>query len=349
MRKAPAVTDLKLIFLYMTICLTLVIRIYAESTGYISLDSRYYLEVSQNILEGKGPYITWNVPADEDKNQENQVLYIAWPLGYPLLISMVSKITGLGVFWSSKVVNMLSLGLIFLLLRIYYPRAAFACALYFCSFAMLENFSYTWSEGPFLLFVLIFCIALERYLAQSSRSALLMVVASAICMFLMRYVGLISAFFTGLVNLYFLLYKKDWKKGFSLMAASLVSAAAAFTYFLMNYLLAGSPWGGQRETTEADTDILLFLDFLKGIFNSLFIFRNYYFQLPVDWLFIILGLIQFAVLGLAFYKVIYKKINLSFTSRDRTSLLLLGFGLLYIIFLIILKSLTHFDNFNYRI
>jgi hypothetical protein len=100
---------------------------------------------------------------------------------------------------------------------------------------------------------------------------------------------------------------------------------------------------------ELDKSTQIIIQLLKGLFNIFFIFRNYYFQQPIDWLFIILGLIQFAVLGLAFYKVIYKKSKLTITPQDRFSLLLLGIGFFYLLVLNIMKIFTTIDPFNYRL
>jgi hypothetical protein len=342
-------SDFKLLVLYLLICGVILLRIKGEQTGYLSPDSRYYLEVSQNILDGKGPYITNVSYSPEGKPVSVQALYTTWPLGYPLLICLLSLLSGLNVFWASKLVNMLSMGAIILLLRSNYPKASFACTLLFCSFAMLENFSFTWSEGPFLLTVLLLCLALDRYFSKGAYKILFVIMASSVAMFFLRYVGFVSAMFTGGIAVYFLLSRKDHQRAFSLMVVSLLTIGFCFAYFYVNYLNTRSASGDSRllQDWESSTQVVKML--LVGLFNTLFIFRNYYFQWPIDLYFIILGCFQLAILGWAYYKVIYKKISINFTVHDRFSLLLLLYGLIYLVVIVFLRVITYFDAFNYRI
>jgi hypothetical protein len=349
MLKINSFLDIKLIVLYLMICLALVIRVSVESTGYISPDSTFYLEVSQNILDGKGPYMENIYELLNNTPIKKQVPYTAWPLGYPVLITIVASLSGLNVFWASKVVNLLSLGLIMLLLRLYAPRASFLASLSLCSFAMLENFSYTWSEGTFLMTMLFFCVALDRHLACHTRNTAFVVVVSTVAMFLVRYVGFIGFVFTGLLGLYYAFLRKNVQQARSLFLISLLSAFICSTYFLINYLNTGSPWGGTRIKLDVETGTQIEMQFCKALFNVFFVFRHYYFQFPMDWLFIVLGAIQFIVLGWAFKKFMYKKIMFRFSPKDFLSKLLFAFGFLYLAILLLLKMVSPFNAFDYRL
>ncbi len=144
--------DLKLFSLFTVIAAIIILRVSVERTGYTSPDSLYYLEVAQNILLGKGFYFSGVNAAPESSGK--QTYFAIWPLGYPVLIAGVAFITALPVFWASKVVNLISLGLCFYLFRIMNKERAYLLALPLTSFTFFEVFSFTWSEAPFLLGIL---------------------------------------------------------------------------------------------------------------------------------------------------------------------------------------------------
>lgn len=120
--------------LYLGICLTLVLRIYAEETNYLSPDSHFYLRVANNLIDGKGLVGPKEYPFDE-KAEESY--FAIWPPGYPFLIAVTSYITKTSVFIASKIVNLVFLAFSFLLLYKWFGEKAWLPSLYYCSFGML--------------------------------------------------------------------------------------------------------------------------------------------------------------------------------------------------------------------
>ena len=143
-------TKLQLLILYISICLVLLLRISVESTGYMSPDSDFYIQTANNSLQGKGFITPITYPFDETTPESFTAI---WPIGYPALIAVFSYITGTDTVLSSKAVNIIFLGFIFILLYRWYGENSFLPACYFCSIGLLEIYSYTWSEGAFLFFL----------------------------------------------------------------------------------------------------------------------------------------------------------------------------------------------------
>lgn len=123
-----------------------------ETTGYLSPDSEYYLELAQNLLEGRGFYRSADYPIPETKTPENQIFFSAWPVGYPVVIFLATKILGTSAWLASKIINLICLGFLLLLLRRINRNEAVFLALVLYSFTFLEVYSYTWSEAPFSCF-----------------------------------------------------------------------------------------------------------------------------------------------------------------------------------------------------
>src|SRR5688572_28640200 len=145
--------------LYTGIVLAIWLRVSVEATQYCTPDSNFYLKVAENLLSGKGLVRPNNYPFSKSTGD---VYFAVWPAGYPITIAALSFLTNLPALISSKIVNLLFLGFTFILLYKKLGKYAWFPALYFCSFGVLEVYSYTWSEGAFLFFI----IALAFILVQ---------------------------------------------------------------------------------------------------------------------------------------------------------------------------------------
>ena len=151
--------------LYFGIVLAIWLRVSVEATQYCTPDSNFYLKVAENLLSGKGLVRPNNYPFSKSTGD---VYFAVWPAGYPVSIAALSFITNLPVLVSSKIVNLLFLGFTFLLLYKKMGRYAWFTALYFCSFGLLEVYSYTWSEGAFLFFILALAFILNKDLGKDT-------------------------------------------------------------------------------------------------------------------------------------------------------------------------------------
>ena len=332
-----------LILLFLGICLVLILRILVESTNYTSLDSQYYLKVADNILEGKGLLVPETYPFDK---KAREVYFAMWPAGYPAMIALVSSLAGISTLVASKIVNIIFLGLIFFLLWEWGREYAWFPALYFCSFGMLEVYSYTWTEGPFLFFVLYLCHLIHKAIhGKFSQYFFCKLAICLLSLFLLRYAGLIYFFFTGAVLLYFLL-KKDRSVSRHFFLGLLLASFVVVGYFFWNHQETGYFTGGNRFTSDiAFVDFLLLL--IQGFLNEIFIIRNYYFSGYTDYLFLVLLFLQLVLFTYLFSQRRY--LFKPFPDWGSISALVLCAGLFYLPFIILLSYVFYFDPFNYRI
>ena len=99
--------DWYLLIIFIMMAVAIVVKSYFHPDGYLSPDSTNYLKLAQNLLEGNGYYVSAYGSTGQDRE-----FFAAWPVGYPTLIFVVAKLTGLSVFWASKFLNILLIGII---------------------------------------------------------------------------------------------------------------------------------------------------------------------------------------------------------------------------------------------
>ena len=85
--------DYLLITVFIIVSCFIILKSYYTSHGYLTSDSINYLALAQNFKVGNGLI-------DSEGN-----FFSKWPLGYPFLIYVLANISGLSVFWASKVLN----------------------------------------------------------------------------------------------------------------------------------------------------------------------------------------------------------------------------------------------------
>lgn len=336
-------TKLQLFVLYICICLVLFLRISVESTGYMSPDSDFYTQTATNSLQGKGFVTPTTYPFDETSLESYTAI---WPIGYPSLIAIVSYAVGIDTFISSKLVNIIFLGFIFVLLYYWYGDYSLLPACYFCSFNQLEIYSYTWSEGTFLFFLLWLLYLLEQVLSKEStykHTVLLIVCLTA--MTLLRYAGLIYFFYFSLFVL-ILLLKRKFVVARQLIVVISISSLLVISYLSINYVLSGGFFGNSpRIFPERESWPIFIKLFLDGFFNEIFIVRNFYWVW--DSLFVLTLVVQFIVGYFVFRKT---HLRLDLLQRvNHNHLVMISSGLFYLVFIIIIRKLSPFDAFDYRI
>ena len=331
------------IFLFVGISLTLLLRIKVESTTYTSPDSHIYLRVADNLREGKGLIFPGAYPFDETTKE---VYFAMWPAGYPVIIALVSHFTNTSGLVASKLINIFFLGLIFYLLWVWKKDYAWFPALYFCSFGMLEVFSYTWTEGPFLFFILLLCNLISNALKREFNHFLFLKLGICLTiLFLLRYAGLVYFFFAALVLVYFLV-EREKVLTMHFFLALLLSGIVVLTYFFVNFQETAYYTGGNRFTNDITLSEFILL-FLQGLLNEFFIIRNYYFTGYTDYLFLFFLLVELALLFFLFFKRHqFKKI---FADWRNPSAVVFSTGIFYLPMIVLLSYLLYFDKFNYRI
>ncbi|MEM8893141.1 MAG: hypothetical protein AAGC88_01105 [Bacteroidota bacterium] len=330
--------------IYALIVATIILRVNVESTQYITPDSEYYLRVADNLLAGRGfvmPYMTY--PFDENTPQKELII---WPIGYPALISLLSFCTGLDTLWASKAINLLALAGIFWLLAMMFKTNAWFVSLIFLSYGKMEVFSYTWSEGSFLMLELLLCLIVIKSLSSEKVKLLWLQITLVLTgLFLLRYAGLIFFFFSAFVMIY--LHQRN-KKGHSIhyFIALLLSSVFVLAYFYRNYTISGFYTGGDRVYPYIESIGYFFWLFLRGLFNELMLARNYFFKGNFDPLFVGLLLIQLLVV----FQLFRHRHLIKDGVKQHTNLMVLAVcGLTYLVGIIIIRKIQPFDPFDFRI
>ena len=120
--------DAYLIMIFIMMAAAIVIGSYFHPNGYISPDSSHYLKLSQNLIEGKGYYVSTYGITGQDRT-----FFAIWPAAYPTLIYFAAKLTGLSVFWASKLLNIVLVGLILGMFRASFRHDAYIYGMIFSS------------------------------------------------------------------------------------------------------------------------------------------------------------------------------------------------------------------------
>ncbi len=354
-----------IILLYCCIALVLYLRIQVEATHYISLDSHFYLEVANNLQAGKGIVAGQGYPFEESASKN---YFSLWPAGYPILISGLSVATGLSPLIASKVVNLIFLALIFILLYHWFGAMAWFPALAFCSFGMLEVYSYTWSEGPFLFFVLLLCYLLYKHQVNAASWFYLALAFCLIALFLLRYAGLIYYFFVAGYALY-VLWQQRYPLFYQCITSLALASVVALSYLAYNYSQTGFFTGGTRYFPERESWAFFITNLAQGIFNEFSIVRNYFFSGYTDYYFLFFLMLQMSLVALLYRRRRYASKTAevsdnvvgssavlenniphrSLIDKNSPQFLLISAGVFYLLMIIILRRLSPFATFDYRI
>ncbi|RZS98271.1 hypothetical protein BC751_3912 [Cecembia calidifontis] len=319
--------------LFFMITASIFLRACAGATNYQSPDSFFYLQAAENLLTGKGMVAPYTYPFDAT----SPVQYFAiWPIGYPLLIAALGLLIP-DLLWASKVVNLLFLaGMVILLYKRFGKFGPWA-ALAFVSYGMMEVYSHTWSEGPFLFFVLAFVVLLEKNNTSKYWKILTLVL---IGLFTLRYAGIIFwafLFFHFLYTYFYLGTKKQKHYAYTLALSALyLLAYLGFNYWQTGHL-TGAPriYPGQESTNT-------FLYYLgRGVLNIFAFARNFWSFGAKDILALVLFLFQLLVVFFLIKK----------TGRPSGLFQTLPFqvAIFYLLGIIFLRIISPFDAFDFRI
>ena len=134
--------------------------------------------------------------------------FSAFPIGYPLLIALISFITGRNLYLSSKILAVLISGVILLLLYIRFRKSAWIYSVCLLNIGFLAIYKYTWSEIPFILGLIIFCLILDYIIENPVIKVQWFVFwgLSSAYLFLCRYFGTFSFIIIGIVFAYYVTY-----------------------------------------------------------------------------------------------------------------------------------------------
>ena len=334
--------DVFLCVLFVTLCLSIWVNGYLEGIN-ISADSAGYLREAVNMAAGNGFHY------DGMAGYEN-TWFANWPILYPAMIALVMKITGLEVYVASKVLSMILVGALIIILRVTYKKDAWFYALFMTNLGLMYLYWYSWSELPFIIFMVLFVLSLHRVLEAKENRAVNYVFLgiSAFLCFLTRYFGIFTYFVIGLYILVLLFdklfgsKKGDLRKVFFMTIAAFVSGVMCILYLVNNKIQNGMPSGVSRSMWWDDYQSLT-NDLVKALLAE--IFNIFHTEVPAYIAGLSYGksvLIVFLfILVLAFF--VFE--NVRRLSRESV---FITTGVVYYLMFIVIRYFSSMDTFYYR-
>lgn len=333
--------ELFLILIFAFSCMGIYSEGYVKGI-YITSDSAGYLREAVNLVSGNGFHYDGLAGYDN--------WFANWPIIYPLLIAGVMFVTGTNAYLASKIVSMLMVALILVVLRLFYKKEAWIYALCVLNLGFVTLTYYTWSEIPFMLFMLIFVIFFAKIVCAdtvSSKHCIGLGLAGLGC-FLTRYYGIYIWIVTGLYILYYgwQYYKNKekryFKKAAALTVTATISGCLSLGYLLMNKIMNGRASGVSRTLWWDDYEILT-NDLIKSLLTE--ICNVFSIQIPdfVDAypynLKVLLLLVIFAGL------ILFVKRTAKWESVEGV---MITFGVCYYVIFIAIRYVSSMDSFYFR-
>ncbi len=333
--------DLFLLLLFFSLCVNIISKAYSKGV-YITADSTGYLREAINLTKGYG--------FSYDGLAGYESWFANWPILYPLMIAGVMLITGTNAYLASKILSMILVGCIILVLRLFFKKNAWFYALALTNIGFMSLTCYTWSEIPFILFLLCFAIALSRIICveEPLNKMYFFLSISGICCFLTRYFGIYIWIVVGfyLICLFLDYYKYKEKpilnKIVKLTVTSAISGFICMAYLLLNKIKNGKPSGVSRGIWWDDYEILtndLIETLLKEVCNAFSIqVPQIIDEIPFNmkvWVLLII------FIGLALF--IYRK-GKRFTWQS----IMITLGVFYYLIFIAIRYRSSMDSFYFR-
>ena len=340
--------DALLLLLYIAICAAIILRVTVESTGYTSPDSEYYLEAARSLRDGE-KFIIRDLYGLHRGVIDAYVYYAHWPIGYPTLIIIAFWISGLNLFWASKLVNLFFAGLGFLLMRNINRKYSFVLASIYGAFTIIEIYSYTWSECVFIFGCLCLTVQLYKVYLKGKLIPTYSLLAIAGFMFLIRYIGFFAG---GAVLLLALITWFENRRRISkhLLIVFSLNVILVCGYVQLNYYLAGYDTNAQRLTEDMESPAQVLWMTVKGITIELFLIRKYYLRDLPDTLTVATTIMQLATGGYLLW--LLRKQRRLIAAEIKKNLLshtAIVVALAYLVVFVFLRSISQFDPPNYRL
>ena len=256
-----------MILLFIAISLNIYKTAYLDGI-YITADSDGYLREAVNLVAGNG--FSYEGLAGYSSHFAN------WPIIYPAMIAGMMLITGTNAYLASKLVAMAVIFVIMAVLFLTYKKDAWIYSLALTNAGFLGLAYNTWSEIPFILFMIIFGVTLGKIVSEDDpKTGTYMVLGiSAAAAFLTRYFGIflwpVAGLFWLMILIGHLRNGKTQLKKLLLMAGSMAGAGVlCVLYLIMNKLLNGYPTGVSRGIWWDDI-VTLTNDLIDSLITEIF-------------------------------------------------------------------------------
>ena len=333
-----------LILLFITLSVKILKTAYIDGV-YISSDSDGYMREAVNLVAGNG--FSYEGLAGYKSHFAN------WPIVYPLMIAAVMVVTGANAYLAGKIVAILTIAVIFAVLFVEFKEKAWGYALSFTNAGFLGLCYYTWSEVPFILFMMLFALAFAKIISQKdpkAKSFVFLTLWGSLA-FLTRYFGLFLWIVAGVYWL-FLVIKQLREVGFrkslftrkitGLFFSGVSFGVIGGGYLVMNKIFNGYPTGVSRGTWWDD-----YASLTRDLVNSILVEIFNVFSLEVPQLIDRLGpamSVWFIVLvaALMAYAIIKCK------KKDVRAMSLIIISAAYYVIFTLVRYRSSMDTFYFR-
>jgi len=267
---------------------------------------------------------------------------VEFPAFYPFFLSGLMLLTSLKPLVFAPVLNALLFALIIylsghLMERFsyrskWYKRAVLTCIV--LSPCLLEVYSMLWSETLFILWLLLFMMAMHRYFQSYSRKALIAAAVIASLASVTRYAG-ITIIGTGAILLLLDMKLPQRRKLTDVLLYSAISPLLLIINLARNYTVGGTMTGNRERSIstlsenmhDAGSVFYNWLPFLNGQYKG------------AGWLSI------FLIAGLAFGCL---RQFLRYGRLTTYENIAAGFSLLYVLFMVVTASISKLETLNSR-
>lgn len=301
---------------------------------YLSPDSKQYLGLAQNLLDGKGFYLA---------KGEGKVFFSVWPVGYSILVAGISMIFHTSVFWGSKILNIIFLLLILLIIKHIFKQHSHTYYFLLLWASYIEIFSFSWSEAAFIFGMLWFSYSVYCFVINGHPLSAISLGGSSMYLFLIRYIGGFSVCFVGIMAVYYFILKR-YKKSISLIVVLLFQIILVASYLYNNFQETGYITGISRPaSTENNLEMLISL--LGAIFFEASPLLS---GCGEFWKFIVSLIVQ-SIVVISFASNYSKYCVNKNYKNDEFAFTCLCVGLFYLFSIISLRWISDFDDFGYRL
>lgn len=257
-----------LVLLFIALSLNIYITSYVGGV-YITSDSDGYLREAVNLVAGNGFLY--------DKIAGYDSWFANWPIIYPALIAGTMIVTGTNAYLASKIVAIITIAIIEIILYLTYRKDSWIYAIVLTNAGFLGMCYNTWSEIPFVLFLVLFSFFLGQIISRENASiwSYVGLTLAGTGAFLTRYFGIFVWFVAGMYWLAFayvefahfknldmklsVFVKAECKRCKTLVGLALsavVSGLISVAYLVMNKIMNGNPTGVSRGTWWDDYQTL---------------------------------------------------------------------------------------------
>lgn len=325
-------------------CFLIIAKSLLLDTGYLSPDSTGYLELATNLVSGEGFQVT-----NSGRLTAQTVHFATWPIGYPSMIAALAVMLDISPFFASKILNMLLfVGCMGIIYKVFERNGAIL-ALIMGFGSTIEIFSYTWSEAPFIFFLIGFTSLTVKALSQSKRLSyfdICFFLILGLCLFLTRYIGAFSVGIVVAVSGYkFFIGRKN--EAFKLLSVAFTMAVFIVVYLAYNAIETGFSTGMPR-IPAPETHLQLVKNLTRAVMSEM-VFPLHSWN-PLSWKHNMYVTLQIAL----FFAFICKSLK-SFgqqsmlDQRHLASFVFVSIGLVYLIAITFMRWNSQFDGFSYRL